>query len=230
MPFLPVPPVAVAADDLLGSARLLVDASSAAFIADPDIGVSCRAGCSACCSQAVPVTPAEIRSVVAAIARLRDERRADITRRVEVVTATALAAGVSAATFDEAGPDPVARRAAASTYFGLDQPCPLLFDGVCSIRDDRPLACREYLVASNPVHCAPPTDGADDPAKQIVRVRSRSDVRRGFATVSAAFGEPRHEVLSFALAEALRDGPPLAPPAEPRSGPATAAMLTPPLE
>ncbi|HSL57653.1 MAG TPA: YkgJ family cysteine cluster protein [Acidimicrobiales bacterium] len=220
--------MAESADDLLGAARSLVDAASAAFIADADIGVSCTAGCSACCSQAVPVTAAEVRSAVAAIARLPEERRAEIARRAAAVTATLADAGISPTTFRDAGDDPAARRAVAGAYFAQDQPCPLLHDGVCSIRADRPLACREYLVVSDPAHCAPPGVG-DEPGDQVVRIRSRNDVRRGFADVSTAFGEPGHEVLAFALADALRHGPPVAPPADPRSGPGTAAMLTPPL-
>jgi len=216
--------VAEAADDLLPAARRLVDAASAAFIADETVGVSCRAGCSACCSQAVPVTAAEIRSVVAAIERLPAERRADVARRITEVNQTFADAGMAAAHFTAAGGDSDARRAVAMRYFRLDQPCPLLFDGACSVRDDRPLACREYLVTSDPVHCGQPGDTTD----QVVRIRSGSDVLGGFAEVSVTFGEDRHQILAFALADALRDGPPVAPPAAPRSGPRTAAALTPP--
>ena len=71
---------------------------------------------------------------------------------------------------------------------------------------------------------APPGDTTD----RVVRIRSRSDVLAGFAEVSRSFGEDRHRILVFALADALHEGPPVAPPAEPRSGPAMAAALTPP--
>ncbi|MFN3219892.1 MAG: hypothetical protein ACE367_25670 [Acidimicrobiales bacterium] len=170
------------------------------------------------------MTAAEVRSVVAAIERLPAQRRADVARRIAEVNDAFADAGVAAADFTAAGGDLDARHVVAMRYFRLDQPCPLLFDGVCSVRDDRPLACREYLVTSDPAHCGQPGDTTD----QIVRIRSRSDVVGGFAGVSATFGEDRHQVLAFALADALRSGPPVAPPAEPRSGPRTAAMLTPP--
>ncbi len=223
MPFLPVPVVARVADDLLPAARTLIDTASDAFAADPDAGVSCRAGCTACCSQAVPVLPAELRAVVAAITRLPDDQRSDVERRAREASAAIEAAGISPATFVAAGTDPAHRRAAAMRYLALDVPCPLLDGGVCAIRPDRPLACREYLVVSDPVHCAP--SGVS--AEQIVRIRSHNDMRRGFAEVSASFGEPTEQILVFALADALRDGAPAAPAAEPRSGPRTAAMLTP---
>ncbi len=224
MSFLPVPAVAEAADDLLAAARSLVDAASTTLLADDALGVSCRAGCSACCSQAVPVTPAEVRSVVAAVGRLPDGRRTDVARRVTAVNDALTEAGISAATFTAAADDLDARRVVARRYLRLDLPCPLLFDGVCSVRADRPLACRQYLVTSDPVHCAPPGNTID----QVVRIRSRSDVLRGFAEVSRDFGERRHQILAFALAESRRNGPPAPPPAEPRSGPRMAAMLTPP--
>jgi Fe-S-cluster containining protein len=42
------------------------------------------------------------------------------------------------------------------TYFRQDIPCPFLEDGACSIYDERPITCREYLVTSPPEYCARP--------------------------------------------------------------------------
>jgi hypothetical protein len=42
----------------------------------------------------------------------------------------------------------------AKHYFNLHRPCAFLVDGACSIYEDRPLACREYIVSSPAVHCA----------------------------------------------------------------------------
>ncbi|MEZ5279133.1 MAG: hypothetical protein R2770_01565 [Acidimicrobiales bacterium] len=103
-----------------------------------------------------------------------------------------------------------------------DVACPLLDDGVCSIRPDRPLACREYLVTSDPKHCAPPGESAD----QVVRIRSATDVVGGFAEVAASFNETKHYILAFALADAAANGAPERPEPQARSGPRTAALLT----
>ena len=80
---------------------------------------------------------------------------------------------------------PEARRDMAKRYFDAGVACPLLVDGRCSVRSVRPLACREYLVTSDPRHCA-----TLDPA-HVVRIRPRRNVLAGFGKVSAAFGEPK---------------------------------------
>jgi Fe-S-cluster containining protein len=53
-------------------------------------------------------------------------------------------------------PDPPAEEfhAVAGEYFRLQLACPFLEDEACSIHPDRPFACREYLVTSDPAHCA----------------------------------------------------------------------------
>jgi hypothetical protein len=45
-------------------------------------------------------------------------------------------------------------------YFALGIPCPFLEDESCSIYADRPLACREYLVSSEPANCSRPEAAA----------------------------------------------------------------------
>ena len=52
---------------------------------------------------------------------------------------------------------PARRSTSASTYFRLGIACPFLEDESCSIYEDRPIACREYLVTSPPAYCAAPT-------------------------------------------------------------------------
>lgn len=222
MPVLPVPSVATTADDLLLAAQRLLDRSSRQLTNDPELAVSCRAGCSSCCSQAVPATDAEVRAVIAAIDRLPVDRQAAIERRIAATGQRLAEAGVAPDIFD--GSDPHAQRAASLAYLALDEPCPLLHDDLCSIHPDRPLACREYLVVSDPVHCGPPGATID----RVVRVRPRTDAVQGYRAVSAEFGEPTRRVLALALADARREGPPTAPPAEARSGPVMARRLSPP--
>jgi Fe-S-cluster containining protein len=223
--FVPVPTTVRRADDLLPAARRLVDRASERFINDPEIAVSCRAGCSACCSQAVPVTRAEVRSIRDAIERLPETLRAVIAERITATSAALAAAGLDESTFTAAGDDQRARTAAAMKYFDLGVPCPLLEDGVCSIRADRPLACREYLVTSDPAFCADPIiesiEGRDGGLGTVVRIRSTTNVLAGFQQVSAAFGEDRNSVLAFALARPRAEPPA----AETQSGPQLAQLL-----
>lgn len=202
------------ADDLLPEARALVDRSAELRIADTERPISCRAGCSACCSQPVPVSSAELRSVQAAIDQLPADIAEGIRERTLTVGRSLAEAGLDHAAFAATDPGPD-RVALVHRYLALDLACPLLIDGVCSVREARPLACREYLVTSDPTHCSTPEDG------QVVRIRTDPDVVSGFRQVSAALGEPTEQILALALA-----GPtPTAPEVEPRSGPALAQAL-----
>ncbi len=222
MPLLPLPPVVRHADDLLSSARTLLDDFAVHAFADPNVGLTCGPRCTACCHQAVPASPAEVRSIVAAVAGLEPDHRARIERRVRQSTARLAAAEIGPSDF-VGGPKDI--HEASLRYFSLGLPCPLLDDQLCSVHPDRPLACREYLVASNPVHCST----IDNHPERVVHIRASADVKAGFRQASAALGEPDLAVLAFALADAVSSsGAPPAPATEPRSGPSVAAMLTPP--
>lgn len=176
------PAVVHSADELLDHARRLIDADSDRIHAGHE--VACTAGCGACCNQAVPVTRAEIRSIRSYLATLPSEQRTEHERNIATAADKLAAAGVTADNVDD-----------ERAYFALGVPCPFLQNGSCGIRPVRPLACREYLVTSDPRHCATREDG------QIVRISSNRDVIAGFANVSAEFGEPEDLTLAPAMAE-----------------------------
>ena len=222
MPLLSPPPTARAADDLLPAARQLLDDFAASAADDPGIGITCGKACTACCHQPVGVSAAEVRSIVASVERLEPAHRARIAQRAATALPAFAAAGLGPDAFVG---DANRTRGAALRYFAMGIPCPLLEDELCSVHADRPLACREYLAASDPAHCA----SIDTHPERILHIRASSDVKAGFRCVSAEFGEPDPAVLVFALAEALSaTGPPAPPSTDPRSGPAMAALLTPP--
>jgi Fe-S-cluster containining protein len=222
VPLLSPPPTARTADDLLPAARTLLDDFAASAAADPEIGITCGKACTACCHQAVGVSPAETRSIVSAVGRLEPGHRARIAQRAASAVQAFAGAGLGPDTFFG---DANQTRRSALRYFTMGVPCPLLEDELCSVHGDRPLACREYLAASDPVHCA----SIDTHPERILHIRSSSDVKAGFRRISAEFGEPGPAVLVFALADALSaTGPPAPPATDPRSGPAMAALLTPP--
>lgn len=213
MTFLPVPASVTSADELLPVARRVIDADVDRI--DAESPISCRAGCSACCHQAVPVHPAEVRAIHDHLDEMPDERRRVVRDRIDAAASRLVAAGLTAHSLD--GTDPERRSEVAHHYFSLSVPCPLLDpDGTCGVRPVRPLACREYVVTSDPVHCGELGRG------QIVRIRPRRNVLAGFRQVSTELGEPERLLLALALAEPRR--PP--PEAEPRRGPAAARVMT----
>ncbi len=125
--------------------------------------VRCGPGCGACCRQLVPIAPVEAMALRRTIQELEPHHR----RRVEAGFASAVAqlAGSdllariqppSAAPRHTGSVQPGERRALGLDYFALAIPCPFLEHESCTIHSDRPLACREYLVTSDPRHCASP--------------------------------------------------------------------------
>ena len=121
--------------------------------------LSCRAGCGACCRQAVPLAATEARAIAALVAAMPDDRRAIVTERFAAGRAGLAAAGVATELEAIARIDRDARNALGIRYFRLGIACPFLEDESCSIHSDRPLSCREYLVTSPPDACADPSTG-----------------------------------------------------------------------
>src|SRR3954468_2821744 len=120
--------------------------------------VSCRKGCGACCRQLVPVSALEARELVSLGAPRPEPRRSvipqrfpDVRRRLESEAPRLLRRLLR--------PDEQSREEVASLgddYFRLGIPCPFLEAESCSIYQDRPVDCRQYLVVSPPEHCARP--------------------------------------------------------------------------
>jgi maleate cis-trans isomerase/Fe-S-cluster containining protein len=120
--------------------------------------VSCSKGCAACCrAQPVPVTPPEAYALLRLVENLPEPRRADVRARFADRANRLRNAGLADRflTIDGTG-DVKELRDAAQRYFRLGLACPFLEDGACSIYEDRPFVCREYLVTSPPEHCNDP--------------------------------------------------------------------------
>jgi Fe-S-cluster containining protein len=149
-------------ESLLPIFRVITDeltARGVARAAADGRALSCRAGCGACCRQAVPIAAAEARAIAALVAAMPDDRRAVITARFAAGRAALAAAGVTT-DFDAIGAlDRDTRNALGARYFRVGVACPFLEDESCSIHPDRPLSCREYLVTSPPSDCADPAAG-----------------------------------------------------------------------
>ncbi len=119
--------------------------------------ISCKAGCGACCRQAVPLAEMEVYQIAELVENMPELRRSEIKRR--------FAEGVSR--FHEnkwfekmeqyAAMTIKDRQTLVMEYFYEGVPCPFLEEESCSIHPNRPLACREYLVTSPAEFCARPT-------------------------------------------------------------------------
>lgn len=166
--------------------------------------VRCGPGCGACCRQLVPVSPPEVLALRETIGGLAPGHRARILGRfcenrerlarsgLEGRLREALAQG-------EGGRD--SRRALGLAYFALSLPCPFLEQESCSIHPYRPLACREYLVSSDPIHCA----RADAESLEVVEMPRRLSILLARLAGSKFPGQPDWIPLTLALDETLFD-------------------------
>ncbi|NJD09034.1 MAG: YkgJ family cysteine cluster protein [Gemmatimonadetes bacterium] len=119
--------------------------------------VSCSKGCGACCRQIVPISALEARHLAQLIDELPAPRRAVIRERFAAARQRLEAAGLLPQLQD------TSLIAAADAvdfglrYFAVGVPCPFLEAEACSIYEERPIICRQYLVTSPPACCAHPT-------------------------------------------------------------------------
>lgn len=119
--------------------------------------VSCRAGCGACCYQAVPVSPSEARALVQLIDAMPEPRRTEIRDRFAAARAALAANGIDCRPEAILALERLEVRTFGLHYFAQRVACPFLEAEACSIHPDRPTACREYLVTSPAINCSTPT-------------------------------------------------------------------------
>jgi Fe-S-cluster containining protein len=126
--------------------------------------ISCKAACGACCRQPLLISEAEVYNLAGLVASMPDERRRVIEQRFR--EGIQHFAGIDwFARFDsmsaraaEGHSEELAREFVALLTEYIEQriPCPFLEAESCSIYEDRPLICREYLVTSPAENCANP--------------------------------------------------------------------------
>lgn len=127
--------------------------------------VSCQSKCAACCLQPIPLAEMEVYQIAELVSAMPEPRRAMVKKRF----ADAMAHFRTAGWFDSMmankqrspdGPSTKELKRAEDLvleYFAERVDCPFLEDDLCSIYQDRPMACREYLVTSPPANCSNPS-------------------------------------------------------------------------
>ena len=153
VPAAPVPLMAVL-QVFHGLSDALVELAELREIADGR-RISCRAGCGACCRQAVPIAPSEARALAALVAAMPAPRQAAVRARFAAAPTRLAAAAVETRTA-AAADSPEAAEAFGRAYRDQHVACPFLENESCSIHRDRPAACREYLVTTPAERCAAP--------------------------------------------------------------------------
>ncbi len=118
--------------------------------------ISCRAGCGACCRQIVPISPSEAHALQRLVDTFPEPRRQVVKERFANAARQLNEANLSNSI--ESIAEAADEGELAAAYFNLRIACPFLEEESCSIHQDRPLACREYLVTSPPEECSRPCE------------------------------------------------------------------------
>lgn len=119
--------------------------------------ISCRKGCSACCNQIVPVSPAEAWMLLDLVRSFPPERRAAVLARFQAIRDRLAAEDFgSRFQFQAASLEEMADM--SSAYQALRMDCPFLEDHACSIHPGRPMICREFLATTPAEHCQTPDE------------------------------------------------------------------------
>lgn len=147
--------------------------------------VSCKAGCGACCRQLVPLAEMEAHEIAELIESLPEPRKSTVLARFDAAYERLREAGLL-----EKLEYPERFQLGEMMEFGMEYfrqgiACPFLEEESCSIHPSRPIACREYLVTSDPQYCANPTietvEGVEVPTKvSIALCRLTQDPSKTF--------------------------------------------------
>lgn len=151
--------------------------------ADKGLTISCANGCAACCRQMIPVSQAEAYQLAELIASFDPDRRDLILQRMAAAQPQLEAAGMldwlrHPQRFEEQHLGLLGLE-----YFKLGIACPFLENESCSIYEDRPMVCREYLVTSPPERCA------DVETRAVERIPIWGSVSSAVTCLSLPHGE-----------------------------------------
>ncbi len=127
--------------------------------------ISCKAGCGACCRQAVPISETEAYQIAELVEAMDEPRRSVVKKRfadalkhfIEIDWFSQLNNLADMASSGDPGFSPAEYERVVTGYMDEHIYCPFLVDESCSIHPDRPLVCREYLVTSPAENCQSPT-------------------------------------------------------------------------
>lgn len=121
--------------------------------------VPCTKGCSTCCSYLVPLSIPEVIHFFEEVEAMPNDQASEVWEQTLFAARQLLSNGPS-----EQGSDEEILDALSHWYSNQKIECPFLKNKLCSIYNQRPLACREHLVTTPALWCMP------DYVKQIERI------------------------------------------------------------
>ena len=137
--------------------------------------VSCTKGCGACCKQPVPISEIEAYQLSELVENMPEPKRSEVKEKFARAANRLHEIDWFNRMDNFLKFNATERQALAMEYFNQNLDCPFLEDASCSIHQNRPLACREYLVTSPAENCQKPTAETVKPVKVLFKL---SDVLR----------------------------------------------------
>ncbi len=119
--------------------------------------ISCKAGCGACCRQPVPISESEVYQLAELVEEMPEPRRSKIKEKFQKGVEHFAGIGWFEKLERTVSAPAEVRQAVLDEYFHEGIPCPFLEKESCSIYEERPLVCREYLVTTPAENCKNPT-------------------------------------------------------------------------
>jgi Fe-S-cluster containining protein len=119
--------------------------------------VSCQKGCTACCYQLIPLAEIEAYRIAELVENLPEPRRSEIKKRFDEACRHFYEINWFERLDKSACLSNEDREKVVLEYFYEGVGCPFLENGECSIYEERPLSCREYLVTSPAENCSAPS-------------------------------------------------------------------------
>ncbi|WFB65505.1 YkgJ family cysteine cluster protein [Chryseobacterium sp. WX] len=134
----------------------------------------CKTGCSFCCYQLIEVFDFEEQTIKDAINKLDDNNKAIIKKNLESWFTFFNENTPNEKVLDEH--DTISNM----INLGLSKkhPCPLLINNLCSIYNNRPLACRVHVVESNPELCEKDPYRASSKESHSIRNKIFSEIKQ----------------------------------------------------
>lgn len=118
--------------------------------------ISCQKGCTACCYQLIPVSEIEAYRIADLVEAMPEPRRSQIKQKFENACDRIRETGLLES-LEECPSTWQELEKLVMEYFYEKIPCPFLENDSCSIYQDRPMVCSEYLVTSPAENCWQPS-------------------------------------------------------------------------
>jgi len=153
--------------------------------------ISCKTGCTACCYMAVPVSEPEAYRLRDVVDAMPEPQRSAVQARFAAAMDVFRNSGLIQDMFQRPRTEEDIPKfmAGLHAYFAKWHPCPFLENDRCSIYEERPLICREFMVSSPPENCS------NIQGEGVERLVVPSRPSRALAMIASQQHESRDAVL-----------------------------------